>query len=100
VERARGTKARRAKAYARARDCPQRMPVTFQARCEKCGAVREFEEYTRERRRMTSSRGDFQFDREYSFRCRTCGERADKLVDVQGQLHKWSGNKHVTFKPG
>lgn len=76
------------------------MAGTFQAECVKCNAVREFGEFTREKRRMTSTRGDFQFDREYAFRCAVCGDRTDKLVDTDGILHKWSGNRHVSFRSG
>ncbi|HVL49822.1 MAG TPA: hypothetical protein VM889_14800 [Candidatus Thermoplasmatota archaeon] len=76
------------------------MTATFTAPCETCGAKREFEEFHREKRRMTSTRGDFAFDHEYAFKCKTCGSRYDKLVDTQGNLHKWSGNRHVSYKPG
>jgi hypothetical protein len=76
---------------------------TFEARCETCKAVRSFEEFSRERRRLAPQRGELaggiQFDLEFSFQCRTCGWRADKLIDAVGVLHKWNGRVHATFKP-
>lgn len=75
----------------------------FDASCEQCKQVREFQEFSRERRvakgEMAAARGDYKFDLEFSFRCKTCGWRTDKILDKQGVLHKWSGQKHVTFKP-
>lgn len=72
---------------------------SFKAFCERCGAERTFEEFSRERRLVKSSqamqRGDFQFEWEYKFRCQSCGERVDKIVDRESVLHKWQGSRHV-----
>jgi len=74
----------------------------FPAPCEKCNAVRAFDEFSRERRvakgEMAAARGDYKFDLEFAFRCGTCGWRTEKILDAAGTLHKWSGKKHVTFK--
>jgi hypothetical protein len=77
-------------------------PKRFRAECPKCGKVGEHEEFFRERRSITSiqaaSRGDFKTMHEYSFRCLACGQRNEKLVDGEGVLHKWQGNRHVVMR--
>lgn len=74
----------------------------FQAECPKCEKVSEHEEFFRERRAAGSpqaaARGEFKAMEEYSFRCRSCGQRSEKLLDEQGVLHKWQGHRHVTMK--
>lgn len=76
----------------------------FDAKCETCKAVRTFGEFSRERRKMAPGRGEMaggiQFELEFSFRCKTCGWRTDKLMDTTGTLHKWNGRTHATMKPG
>ncbi|HET6405283.1 MAG TPA: hypothetical protein VFH78_11600 [Candidatus Thermoplasmatota archaeon] len=81
---------------------PPLPPKTFRAECPKCDKVAEHEEFFRERRSIGSAqaaqRGDFKTMHEYSFRCKACGQRNEKLVDEQGVLHKWQGNRHTMMK--
>lgn len=86
-----------------ARDARRVPGKSFEAECESCGARRAFEEFSRERRSVKSTqamaRGDFQFEWEYKFRCTTCGNRFDKVLDGKtSTLHKWQGSKHVEMK--
>lgn len=79
-------------------------PKKFRAECPTCDKVGEHEEFFRESRRARSpqaaARGDFKAMQEYSFRCLSCGNRNEKLVDEQGYLHKWQGNKHTMMHVG
>ena len=79
-------------------------PKKFRAECPKCDKIAEHEEFFRENRRagsaMAAARGEFKAMMEYSFRCLACGNRNEKLVDEQGLLHKWQGNKHTTMHVG
>ncbi|MEA3199937.1 MAG: hypothetical protein QOE90_1365 [Thermoplasmata archaeon] len=78
------------------------MSARFRGECPKCEKVGEHEEFIRERRvagsPMAAARGEFKPSMEYSFRCLSCGQRNEKIVDEQGLLHKWQGNKHVALK--
>ena len=87
------------------RDCvatPQ--PRSFQGECPKCNKVTTHEEFFREKRAAKSeqaaNRGDYKTIHEFSFRCTTCGNRHEKIMDTGGKLHKWNGNKHVTMHVG
>lgn len=81
---------------------PATPPRTFRAECPKCERVGLHEEFFRERRAARSpqaaARGDFKAMEEYGFRCAACGQRNEKLVDEQGLLHKWQGNRHVMMR--
>jgi Zn finger protein HypA/HybF involved in hydrogenase expression len=78
------------------------MGTPFRGECPKCEQMATHEEFFRERRSVGSmqaaSRGDFRTMHEYSFRCSACGQRNEKVVDDQGLLHKWQGNRHVAMK--
>lgn len=75
---------------------------SFRGECPKCDQVTTHEEFFRERRvagsPMAAARGEFKPMHEYSFRCTGCGQRNDKVVDEQGLLHKWQGNRHITMQ--
>jgi len=77
-------------------------PKRFRGECPKCDKMSEHEESVRERRvagsAQAASRGDFKQTMEYSFRCLSCGQRNEKIVDEAGLLHKWQGNRHVALK--
>lgn len=77
-------------------------PKKFRAECPKCEKVGEHEEFFREKRSIGSAqaaaRGDFKTMHEYSFRCLACGQRNEKLLDTDGHLHKWQGNRHTIMK--
>ena len=79
-------------------------PKSFRGECPKCEKVAVHEEFFREKRAAASpqagARGDFQRMHEYSFRCTACGARNEKVLDEQGVLHKWQGNRHVTMRVG
>ena len=76
--------------------------MKVKAECPKCEKVAEHEEFMRESRRAKSPqaavRGDFKAMMEYAFRCTACGARNEKLLDGEGVLHKWQGNRHITMK--
>lgn len=76
----------------------------FRGECPKCDKMSEHEEFFREKRAAGSpqaaARGDFKTMHEYSFRCLACGQRNEKILDDQGTLHKWQGNRHITMKVG
>lgn len=67
----------------------------FEARCDACNKLATFTEGSREKRRP-----DFGLETIWYFECGNCRARTDKLVDPQGVLHKWTGNRHVAYKPG
>jgi uncharacterized Zn finger protein len=77
-------------------------PKSFRAECPKCGKLATHEEFFRERRAAGSpqaaARGDYKTQFEWSFRCSACGQRNEKLLDEQGLLHKWQGNRHVAVR--
>lgn len=77
-------------------------PRTFQAECPACDKVSQHEEFFRERRVAQSERaarsGEFSRREEYAFRCTACGARHEKVLDEQGNLHKWHGNRHTMMK--
>lgn len=83
---------------------PAAPPKSFRAECPKCEKVATMEEFFRERRAAKSEqaamRGDYKAMHEYAFRCTACGQRSDKVLDEQGNLHKWNGNRHVTMRVG
>lgn len=75
---------------------------SFRGECPKCDKVATHEEFFREKRTtgspMAAARGEFKSMHEYSFRCTACGARNEKVLDEQGQLHKWNGNRHVVMQ--
>lgn len=77
-------------------------PRSFKGECPKCDKLAVHEESFRERRAAGSAqaaaRGDFRTQHEYAFRCAACGQRNDKVLDEQGVLHKWTGNRHVLMR--
>lgn len=79
-------------------------PKKFQGECPKCDKLTEHEEFFRERRGAKSpqaaARMDFKVMEEYSFRCTSCGQRNEKILDTAGNLHKWQGNRHITMHVG
>lgn len=81
---------------------PAAPPKSFRGECPKCDKVATHEEFFRERRVARSAqagaRGDFKAMEEYSFRCTSCGQRNEKVLDDQGILHKWQGNRHITLR--
>ena len=83
---------------------PGAPPKSFRGECPKCDQVATHEEFFRERRSAQSpqaaARGDFKAMHEYSFRCTSCGQRNEKVLDERGVLHKWQGHRHVTMDVG
>lgn len=81
---------------------PTPPPKAFRGECPKCDKVTTHEEFFRERRvagsPMAAARGEFKPMHEYAFRCQACGHRHEKILDEQGLLHKWQGNRHITMK--
>jgi len=81
---------------------PAAPPKSFRAECPKCDKVGTHEEFFREKRIAKSpqagARGEFKTMEEYAFRCTLCGNRNEKLVDEQGMLHKWQGNRHIAMR--
>lgn len=81
---------------------PGAQPKRFQGECPKCDKMATHEEFFRERRAARSpqaaARGDFKAMEEYSFRCSACGARNEKVLDDQGVLHKWQGNRHIVMR--
>ena len=77
-------------------------PRSFRGECPKCDKVAVHEEFFRERRAAGSpqaaARGEFKTMHEYAFRCASCGQRNEKVLDDHGVLHKWQGSRHVTLK--
>lgn len=75
---------------------------SFRGECPKCDKPATHEEFFRERRAARSpqaaARGDFKAMEEYSFRCAACGQRNEKVLDDQGWLHKWQGNRHIVMR--
>lgn len=79
-------------------------PKSFKGDCPKCDKTSTHEEFFRERRAARSAqaaaRGDFKAMEEYAFRCTACGQRNEKILDEQGYLHKWQGNRHIMMHVG
>ncbi|HUR70069.1 MAG TPA: hypothetical protein VM370_12560 [Candidatus Thermoplasmatota archaeon] len=79
-------------------------PKSFRGECPKCDTMSTHEEFFRERRAAKSEqaavRGDFKTMHEYSFRCASCGQRNEKILDDKGNLHKWQGNRHTMMHVG
>lgn len=83
---------------------PTSPPRTFRGECPRCEKVSAHEESVRERRAARSEqaalRGDYKPVHEYAFRCAACGQRNEKVLDEEGNLHKWTGNRHVVMRVG
>lgn len=83
---------------------PPPPPRQFKGECPHCDKITLHEEFFREKRAAKSpqaaQRGDYKVVQEYLFRCTTCGNRHDKIMDDAGKLHKWNGNRHVVMNVG
>lgn len=77
-------------------------PRSFRGECPKCDKMATHEEFIRDRRMAASqqavARMDFKQMTEYAFRCSACGQRNEKVLDDQGALHKWQGNRHIVLR--